>query len=63
MKAKPDIAAWSDAVAKLKAVQDSPDVKAYSEKVNAYNESANKANAASTSWQAAVDAYNARQKK
>jgi hypothetical protein len=63
LKSGPNVAAWTDAVAKLKAVQDSPEVKAYSEKVNAYNESANKANTSSTAWQGAVDAYNARGKK
>jgi hypothetical protein len=63
MKSNANVAAYTDAVAKLKATQDSADVKAYTEKVNAYNDGANKANQISEQWKVAVDAYNARQKK
>jgi hypothetical protein len=63
MKSNANVASYMDAVAKLKATQDTADVKTYTEKVNAYNDNANKANQISEQWKTAVDAYNARQKK
>jgi hypothetical protein len=63
LKSNTNVATYLDAATKLKALQDSPEVKNYSDQVAAYNEAATKANAASEAWAASADAYNAKTKK
>ena len=62
LKAGPDVTAYNDAVAKLKAVQDSPAVKEYQAKVDAYNVKAGQINTYQETWKASTDAFNAKQK-
>jgi hypothetical protein len=55
-----NVAQYVEAVAKLKAVQDTPEVKDYGAKVSAYNAEAEKMNAISESWKKSGETYNAR---
>jgi hypothetical protein len=60
LKAGPDVTAFNDAVAKLKAVQDAPGVKDYQAKVEAYNAEAAKMNAYQETWKKSTESFNAK---
>jgi hypothetical protein len=62
-KSSPNVSAYLAAVAKIKEVQDSAEVKAYSDRVAAFNKVASEANVTSEAWTKAVETYNSKGKK
>jgi hypothetical protein len=56
LKANPDVTAYNDAVAKVIATQDKPEVKDYLARVNAYNAQVAKVKPVQDQWKALVDA-------
>jgi hypothetical protein len=62
-KSNPSVSAYLAAVAKIKEVQDSAEVKAYSDRVAAFNKVASDANVVSDAWTKAVEVYNSKGKK